>query len=121
LATIFSYNLVAANHTGIADTVYSTPLSLYCDPYVSGTCSANVYLLRIFDPLNDSPGNGNVITIFNAVGRGMAFDGTNLWYTALIAQTERNNLHNLCHSCLDSLPSTWYSQSFLWRLRKYRG
>ena len=93
LTTIFNYNLVAANHTGIADTVYSMPSSLYCDPYVSGTCSANVYFFRIFDPLNDSPGNRNIVTIFNAVGRGMAFDGTNLWYTALIAQTERNNLH----------------------------
>jgi hypothetical protein len=93
LTTIFNYNLVAANHMGIADTVYSMPSSLYCDPYVSVTYSANVYFFRIFDPLNDSPGNRNIVTIFNAVGRGMAFDGTNLWYTALIAQTERNNLH----------------------------
>jgi hypothetical protein len=53
---------------------------------------ANVFF-RIFDPLNDSPGNRNIVTIFNAVGRGMAFDGTNLCYPALVAPTERNNLH----------------------------
>ena len=93
LATVFNYNLVAANPTAIADTVYSMPSSLYCDPCVSGTCSANVYFFRIFDPLNDSPVTRTIITIFNAVGRGVAFDGTNLWYTALIAQTELNNLH----------------------------
>jgi len=49
--------------------------------------------LRIFDPLNDNPGNRNIVTISNAVGMGVAFAGTNQWDIPLIAQTERNNLH----------------------------
>jgi hypothetical protein len=93
LATISNFILAAANHTGIVDAVYSMPSSLYCDPYGSGTCGANMYFFRIFDPLNDSPGNRNIVMIFSAVGRGLAFDQTNQWYTALIAQTKRNNLH----------------------------
>jgi hypothetical protein len=54
---------------------------------------AQMCFFRIFDFLNDSPGNRNIVTIFNAVGRGTAFDGTNLCYTALVAQIERNNSH----------------------------